>query len=112
MVSSYKFIQKLWSLHNEIKNKISNESKNKTNEELERFTNQMVAKITNNLEKFNYNVIIANIYETYNFLSKFIRENKDISNLEDNYKKIMTCFSPIIHTFQVSAYNNLKFLRY
>ena len=108
MVSSYKFIQKLWSLHNEIKNKISNESKNKTSEELERFTNQMVAKITNNLEKFNYNVIIANIYETYNFLLKFIRENKDISNLEDNYKKIMTCFSPVIPHFSSECLQQLK----
>ena len=68
----------------------------------------MVAKITNNLEKFNYNVIIANIYETYNFLLKFIRENKDISNLEDNYKKIMTCFSPIIPHFSSECLQQLK----
>ena len=30
----------------------------------------MIFKITNNLENFHYNVIIANIYETYNFLNK------------------------------------------
>ena len=34
----------------------------------------MINKITNNLENFNYNVIIANIYEIYNFLNKEIRK--------------------------------------
>ena len=40
----------------------------------------MISKITNNLENFNYNVIIANIYEIYNFLNKEI-ENEIDSNL-------------------------------
>ena len=68
MISSYKFIQKLWILHKEIKHKIENEEKNILDNEIEKFTNQTIFKITNNLEKFNYNVIIANMYETYNFL--------------------------------------------
>jgi len=51
---------------------LSNENQNSFNKELEKFTNQTISKITNNLEKFNYNVIIANMYETYNFLVKFI----------------------------------------
>ena len=66
---------------------------------LEKFTNHMIAKITNNLEKFNYNVIIANMYETYNFLSLFIKEKNNIKNLKDNYKKLLTCFLPIIPHF-------------
>ena len=72
MVSSYKFIQKLWLLHNSVKSKIEKEQKNNFDNKLEEFTNQIIAKITNNLEKFNYNVIIANMYETYNFLSIFL----------------------------------------
>ena len=47
----------------------------------------MISKITNNLENFNYNVIIANIYETYNFLNKEIEKNIDSNNLKENYKK-------------------------
>ena len=35
-------------------------------------SNRTISKITHNLEKFNYNVIIANMYETYNFLIKHI----------------------------------------
>ena len=34
MISSYKFIQKLWGLHNEIKVKISNENKDYQDKEL------------------------------------------------------------------------------
>ena len=90
MISSYKFIQKLWVLHNEIKIKISNES-NQKDKEIDKFTNQMISKITINLERFNYNVIIANMHEAYNYLVNYIK-NKDLKNLEENYIKILICF--------------------
>jgi len=99
MASSYKFIQKMWTLHCEIKNKLKNEEKSKVDEKLNKFTNQIIYKITNNLEKFNYNVIIANIYEAYNYLNKYIKDNKNIINLESNYIKIITCLSPVIPHF-------------
>ena len=99
MVSSYKFIQKLWILHNEIKNKINIEKKIKENIEFEKFTNQLIAKITNNLDKFNYNVIIANMYETYNYLITYLKKNNDLKNLKENYVKILTCFAPVIPHF-------------
>ena len=97
MVSSYKFVQKLWMLHLKIKNKISEEKNNTAdNLELNKFTNQLIYKITNNLENFSYNVIIANMYETYNFLIKHIEKDINSKDLLDNYKKILTIFSPII----------------
>ena len=57
------------------------------NESLEKFTNQMINKITNNLEGFNYNVIIANIYETYNFINKIIEKDLDSKTLKIITKK-------------------------
>ena len=36
---------------------------------IEEFTNQTINKININLEKFSYNVIIANLHEIYNFYS-------------------------------------------
>ena len=107
MVSSYKFIQKLWNLHNEIKNKISNDKYNEEDKQIEKFVNQMIAKITLNLEKFNYNVIIANMYETYNFLIDYVKNNKNINNLYENYKKILICFSPIIPHFSSECLSSL-----
>ncbi len=99
MVSAYKFIQKLWGLHNEIKMKISNEKKDQQDKEIDKFTSQVISKITHNLEKFNYNVIVANMYETYNYLINYVKKNKNLKNLEENYKKILICFSPVIPHF-------------
>ena len=81
MLASYKFIQKLWGLHKKIKNNLSKNNNSKTDsDEISKFTNQLINKINGNLEKFNYNVFIANMYETYNFLSQKINNpiNKKI----------------------------------
>ena len=108
MASSYKFIQKLWNLHCDIKNKIVQNNNTDTNEELEKYTNKIIAKITNNLEKFNYNVIIANMYETYNFLTNFLISEKKLGNLTTNYKKILICFSPVIPHFTNECLEDLN----
>ena len=108
MASSYKFIQKLWNLHCDIKNKIVQNNNTDTNEELEKYTNKVIAKITNNLEKFNYNVIIANMYETYNFLTNFLISEKKLGNLTTNYKKILICFSPVIPHFTNECLEDLN----
>ena len=62
-------------MHNQIK-KILNEQNHHLDEDLEKYTNNLIAKITNNLEKFNYNVIVANMYETYNYLINFIKDKQ------------------------------------
>ena len=110
MIASYKFLQKLWMLHNRIKEKIKIQNNGiEGNESLEKFTNQMINKITNNLEGFNYNVIIANIYETYNFINKIIEKDLDSKTLKDNYKKILTLFSPAIPHFSAECLEDLNF---
>ena len=108
MVSSYKFIQKLWNIHNQIKKKILDEENHHLDEDLEKYTNNLIAKITNNLEKFNYNVIVANMYETYNYLINFIKDKQDLKNLEDNYKKILVCFLPVIPHFSSECLSDLN----
>ncbi len=113
MIASYKFLQKLWILHNKIKEKIKKKNDNDTeNETLEKFTNQMINKITNNLEGFNYNVIVANIYETYNFLIKLIEKDKniDIKILKESYKKILILFSPAIPHFTAECLDDINLL--
>ena len=60
------------------------------------FTNILIDKITKNLEKFHYNVIIANMHETYNFLTKELEKPINKNNLFENYKKILILMSPII----------------
>ena len=111
MIASYKFLQKLWALHLKIKMKIkSNNIENKDNIIFEKFTNQMIYKITNNLDGFNYNVIIANIYETYNFLNKKIEKKISSETLEKIYKEILTLFSPAIPHFAAECMEDLNLM--
>ena len=72
MMASFKFVQKLWTLNSKILDKIKNTDEKNTGENLIKFTNHLIYKVTHNLEKFNYNVIVANLYEMYNFLVKEI----------------------------------------
>ena len=99
-------------LHNKIKEKIKNEYSDSTeNGILEKYTNQMIDKITNNLEGFNYNVIIANIYETYNFINKIIEKKVDGKILIKNYKKILILFSPAIPHYTAECLDDLSLER-
>ena len=112
MIASYKFIQKLWALHKKIisilNDEIKIEKKIERTEELNKFTNQIIQKITVNLDKFNYNVIVANFHEIYNYFSKetnnFIQ--KDV--IKKNYINILYLFSPIIPHFAEECLSELN----
>ena len=113
MIASYKFIQKLWALHNKIKAILNDEikikdKKTERTEELNKFTNQIIHKITNNLEKFNYNVIVANFHEIYNYLSKEINNFIKKDALRENYKNILFLLSPIIPHFAQECLSELN----
>ena len=99
MLASYKFLQKLWILHSKILKKIDLEEESDNKDSLTKFTNQLIHKITFNLEKFHYNVIVANLHEMYNFLTKELDKplNKEI--LKDNYQRILTTMIPFIPHF-------------
>ena len=113
MIASYKFIQKLWSLHNKIKVILKDErkiedKKNEKTEKLNKFTNQIIQKVTNNLEKFNYNVIIANFHEIYNYFSKEINNFTEKDSLRENYKNVLYLLSPIIPHFAQECLSELN----
>ena len=55
----------------------------------------MIEKFTLSLEKFNMNVLIAYLHETYNYLNKEIN-NLDIKDLKENYLKILILMFPIL----------------
>ncbi len=99
IISSYKFIQKLWSLNTVILDEINKDHQKNNNEELEIYTQKFLKKITENLEKFSYNKIIANLYELYSFLSKEIKNSYKKEVLINNYKKILIAMTPIIPHF-------------
>ena len=106
MIASFKFVQKLWMLHSKILEKIKNNDKVSENENLTKFTNQLIYKITQGLEKFHYNVIVANFYEMYNFLIKEIEKPIKRETLVKNYEKILILMSPFIPHFTSECLNN------
>ena len=108
IIASYKFIQKFWTLHVLIKSQIKlNIEKNIKNfdKSIEEFTNQTINKININLEKFSYNVIIANLHEIYNFYSQAYKT--ECINLNDNYIKILKVIFPVLPHFASECLSDL-----
>ncbi len=96
MLASYKFIQKFWLLHKKINEKLKYNASNKNSLSIDEFTNHMIDEITKNLEKFHYNVVIANFHQTYNFLNKHIDKSAVDEKFITNYKKILKIMLPVV----------------
>ena len=108
MIASFKFVQKLWTLNSKILDKIKDHNQSDEGKDLTKFTNQLINKITQNLEKFHYNVIIANFYEMYNFLIKEIDKPIKKEVLIENYKKILILMNPFIPHFSNECLNTIN----
>ena len=108
MLSSFKFIQKFWNLHEQI---VQLEDKNISNDELEieKFTNQIIDKITKSLNNFHYNVIIASLHEIYNFLNKYVVKINNKKKFLENYIKILQVIFPVLPHFSSECLEDLKF---
>jgi len=108
MIASFKFIQKLWTLNSKILDKIKDNNQDDEGKNLSKFTNQLINKVTVNLEKFHYNVIVANLYEMYNFLIKEIDKPIKKEILIENYKKILILMNPFIPHFSNECLNTIN----
>ena len=95
MASSFKYVQKFWTMNEKIID-ILNKEKEIKNNEIDIFVNQSIKKINFALENFRYNVIIAVFHEIYSFLSKLVEIDKNYSNLRENYKKILIVMMPVL----------------
>ena len=103
IISSFKFIQKLWGMNQKIIEEINKNHKENTDNEIEKFTNKFIKKITENLDNFRYNVIIANLHELYSYLNKQINKCYSKETLIENYTKILITIIPIIPHFSNEA---------
>ncbi len=99
IISSYKFIQKLWNLNSIILNEIKKNHEQDSSDQIHKITNKYVKNITENLENFRYNKIIANLHEVYSFLSSETKKNYTKQTLLDNYIKLLIVMSPAIPHF-------------
>ena len=107
MLASFKFVQKLWALNSKILDKIKDNNQDDEGKNLTKFTNQLINKVTQNLEKFHYNVIVANLYEMYNFLIKETDKPIKKEILIENYKKILILMNPFIPHLSSECLNTI-----
>ena len=99
IVSSFKFIQKLWKLNEKVINEMNKEHKEDLDDEITKYTNKYLKKVHDNLENFSYNKIIANLFEMYSFLNKQIEKTYTKTTLLENYQKILITMTPIVPHF-------------
>jgi len=108
IASSFKFIQKLWSLNTKILEEIKKNHDTDSDNEVEKYTNKLIKKVTTNLENFSYNKIIANLHEMNSFLNKQLNKKYKKNTLIENYKNILILMIPVIPHFSYECLNNLK----
>jgi len=95
MISSFKFIQKFWTLAESIL-KISKLKIYSDNKDIDYFTDRSINKINQALDKFRYNLIIATFHEIYTYFNRVAKQNKNFGNLKKNFQKILIVMSPVI----------------
>ena len=108
IIASYKFIQKLWSLNEKIKEEINKNHPKDSGIDLSKFTNKFIKKITDNLDNFHYNIIVANLHEMYSFLNKEITKGYQKKTIVENYKKILITIMPILPHLSNECFEYIK----
>ena len=96
IASSYKFVQKLWTLNERIIREMEQNHKKDEGNDLIKFTNKYLKKMTDSLNNFSYNILIANLHEMQNFFSKEIDRKYTKKTLSENFSKILITMVPII----------------
>ena len=108
MLSSYKFIQKLWVLSSKVMDEIKKKHTKDTDNAFNKATNNFINDITNNLSKFTYNKIVANFHEIHSIISKLLKKKYTADTLINNYKRILICMMPVIPHFSNECIELLK----
>ena len=109
IMSSSKFIQKLWTINSKILEEIKKNHSSDEDQELEKQTNEFIKKVTLNIENFNYNKIIANIHELSGFFTKNLSKKYKAQTFLINYTKILLILNPIIPHFSSECLNKINY---
>ena len=94
VVSSHKFLQKIWNLNNLIHQRKEQKSDLKIIDKFNLEVENLINKIDRSIEEFKFNVSIAHFYEAYNLFNKYINANINNKCLKDNIIKIMKMMLP------------------
>ena len=97
--ASYKFMQKLWGLHNKIATQLQLNQLKDEDDALDKITNKFIHNVETNLEKFRYNKIIANFHELFASYFKLNLLKYSTLSIKKNYLKILIAMMPVIPHF-------------
>ena len=95
VVSSNKFLQKIWDLNEQILKRKEKKINNEKNLYFNSLINSMASKVDKSIEDFKFNVTIAHFYEIY----KVFIKNIDLELSNDCLKKNMTIVMKLMIPF-------------
>ena len=108
MKSSFKFLQKLWTLNQKILEEINADYPKNNSDELDIVTSKLIYNVQTNIENFSYNKIVANFYEMHSAINKIINKKIDKESWIRNYQNILTVMLPVIPHFANECLETLK----
>ena len=95
MISSSKFLQKIWNINYEI-SKEDKESDKALETKFNFEISSIIEKIDTSINEFKFNVSIALFYETYKIINKYLQSQISNFCISENTKKIMRCMIPFV----------------
>ena len=108
IAGSYKFINKIWNLTKEVLNDSYNFSKSSNDNLLYAKLDETIENVTNNINAFQYNKSVANIYELINFLQKQLNNNAVSKNcVLETLKKLSLLLQPFIPHLSEELWSHL-----
>jgi len=90
--AAHKFLQKIYNLNIQILNrKVAESSKDK---EFDDFFNNYILKITNLINNLQLNVVVANVYEIYNYINLNLKNKVSTACIKKNLINLMKVLIP------------------
>ena len=98
IAGSFKLINKIWKITYDVIHNFENQNNNNNNDkELEYITNKTVINITNNIDSFQFNKAIANIYELINSIQKlYINKTASKETFTKTLKQLALLLQPFV----------------
>ena len=93
--SANKFLQKVWSISELLIKRKEPTVQKKDELELNKEINKYINNVTNLINDFQFNVVIANIYEMYRLISSSMQKKISNSCIKNNYINFLKILNPI-----------------
>jgi leucyl-tRNA synthetase len=109
IVGSFKFMNRIWDLVTGTTNEEFNLTSDEESPGLEIQTNDTIINVSKNIETFQFNKAVANIYEFINFLQKNVSLGKfNKRDMLETFKKVALLIHPFVPHLSEELWSYLK----